>query len=306
MENLKQFDNPQHRRGHHVYNWREFIDALNTFKQRRNAAAFHGECCSQDDQSADSIPWSGSHTYEEALKHLNSGWKFGLDRIAEIRRHIPPDLFDCIMPIQDYKPEMRHTIAGGALDVGSFVAGASPENFVTEVVPADAEQRSQGKKLMTVYVQTANSCFCGWDEFIYRGAYAYALIEHLENCGYSVELWCVAWITWKYPMKVYVKVKEFGELFDNNKMAVTLAAPFFLRRFVFALMECYSDDEVRITHESYGSAMLMKDIDKVVLPDDMDLNPLWIPTVNIATHDKTLEEYRKILDNYIGGNVVQE
>jgi hypothetical protein len=210
------------------------------------------------------------------------------------------------MPVRDYKPEMRHTIAGGSLDVGQFITGASPENFVTEVIPHDADARSQGKKLMTVYVQCANSCFCGWDEFIYRGAYAYALIEHLENCGYSVELWCVSWITWKYPMKIYVKVKEFGELFDNNKMAVTLAAPFYLRRFIFALMECYSDDEVRITYEAYGSAVEMKDIHQVVLPDDMDLNPLWISMVNIDKHDKTLEKYRQILEEYTSGNVIQE
>jgi len=306
----QQKDNPYHKTYFHRYNkWSEFVDALNNAKKNHNPNASDS---SQSDERASSIPWSGTHTFEEALKHLNEGWQWGLDRIKDIRTTIPPDLFDCIMPIVDYKPEMQHKIAGGTLDVGQFITGATPENFITEVIPHDATEnpKQQGKKLITIYIQLYNSCHCDWDAFLYRGSYAFAMIEHLENCGYSVELWSVFYNRisrhGEEHQRIYVKTKEFGELFDANKLAVTLCSPFFLRRFIFALQETYDDTEVWITNHAYGNPPTKNGIEQVVLDDDMDLSPLWISYINIGTAEETLKQYRKLLDDYISGDVLQE
>lgn len=290
----------------HVYTWTEFIEALHDANKQRNPKANN---TSQSTQDSD---WYGTYTYEQALEHLVKGWQTGLDRIRELRSTIPSDMYDAIMPVEDYKPEQRHQIAGGTLDVGSYITGASPENFIAEVIPHEAQDIVQGKKLITIYIQAHNSCHCSADAFFFRGLYTYYLIEHLENCGYSVEFWNVFTNNHEHGMnnkwpeqKIYVKVKEFGELFDTNKLAVTLCSQFYLRRYIFALMETYSDDEVKCTQDGYGYIPNKNKIEDVVLSEDADLNPLWIPFINIGESDKMLKEYKKVLQDYTEGGVIQ-
>lgn len=292
----------------HKYNsWADFIKALKAWTPSPNATQH-----SQNDESDNTIPWSGAYTFEEAMGFLTDGWKAGLERIREIQRTIPPDLFDGIMPVRDYKPEFRHQISGGSLDVGTYVSGATPECFVSEQVPHDSDnaQIQQGKKLLTIYMQSSNSSYCDIDSFMYRGAYMYALVEHLENCGYSVEFWNVDCSSAIHDsnkvQRIYVKVKEFGELFDQNKMAVALASNFYLRRFLFALQETYSPDEITyITNGSYGLPMNVK-IEDVALPEDMDLNPICIGYVNVGTPEETLKRYKEILEKWLNSDVITE
>jgi len=312
MNNQK--DNPNHKPYYHVIDtWYEFLDTIKNYKPNPGADYTDGRA-SQRNEDGETIPWSGAHNWKEALNFLDKGWQEGLDQIKRIQENqIPPDLFDCIMPIEDYKPHMKHQIAGGTLDVGQFVTGASPENFVAEVVDHEASEKVKGKKLITIYIQSFNSCCMGYDAFMYRGAYTYSMIEHLENCGYSVELWTVHYcMAGRYSntpqtQKIYIKVKEFGELFDTNKLAISLCSPFYMRRFIFALQESFEDiGEVNAAVQNAYCYPATGNVEDVALPEDLDINPLWIPLQNIGSPEQTLELYKKLLDGYTSGNVLTE
>lgn len=291
---------------HKYSTWAEFMTAVTT-GQRSPASN-----TTSQREYYESDPWSGTNTFAKSLRHLNEGWKEGLSRIEEVRRRLPSDLFDGIMPVKDYKPELRHQIAGGTIDVVAHIVGASPETFIAEVAPINDEGPIKtGRRLQTIYYSMGNSSFTDKEAFFWRGAYTYLMVEHMENCGFSVELWGLNNVTGSvfggagHAQRIYVKIKEFGELFNNNKLAVALGSSFMLRRYIFALMEQYTTpDEIAITHGAYGYPVSSANVEDIVLSEDADLNPLFINTVNVSEPSKMLEEFRGILKRHLEGNVL--
>lgn len=292
---------------HRFDKWSEFID--NAINGKHNPIIEQSYCRSRQDEWSQSTPWSGAHSFEEALEYLRKGWQDGIQRLKEFQKTIPNDLFDCIMPIRDYKPEQRHMISGGGLDVAAHLSGATPETFIGEIIQHDeGSQIVQGRKLQTVYYNITNSSMMNEAAFFYRGAYTFSMIEHLENCGYSVELWAVNYVTGgPIHQQVFVKVKEFSELFDLNKLAISLCSAFMLRRFVFSIVEQGDNDEIKyIQQKSYGIPVNNALLHDVALPEDMDLNPIWISTVNQSDPQQMLKEFRRLLDLHVNQQTIQE
>lgn len=286
---------------HRFDSWKEFTDKVSTGKHNSMSPT-----TSQNKESYNN--WFGTTTYEEAISLLDKGWQKGIDKVKEIQATLPATLFDGIMPVRDYKPEARHDVAGGILDVAAHITGATPEVFITEKPPVEEDNTKvmHGKKLQTIYMSLVNSAMCSEKAFLYRGAYTFALIEHLENCGFSTEVWGVSPVSGcEINQKTYVKIKTFGELFDVNKMAISLTSSFMLRRYLFRIMECASDMEVQdITCRSYGYPWDIP-FHEVVLQEDQDLNPIWINTHNTEDKDVMLRRFEEILKNHIEGGVIQ-
>lgn len=286
--------------------WAEFMD--NAINGRHNPQV--GTIPTSRRPEWDTKPWSGAESFDVALEYLTKGWDNGIKRLKGFQQGIPPDLFDNIMPVKDYKPEMRHIISGGGVDVAAHLSGATPEVFIGEVVPHDdGTVIEKGRKLQTVYMNITNSSSMSEAAFFYRGAYTFTLIEHLENCGYSVELWVFNYVQHGDQfMKIYVKVKEFGELFDYNKLAISMCSAFMLRRFMFSIMEQSPNSHIScVTDGSYGSPKRCQDSSsEVILPEDMDLHPMFIGTTNQEDPQEMLVEFKKILKTHLEGGVVDE
>jgi len=285
---------------HRYDTWAEFMEIVKHGTPNERATT---PLSSRKDEWAQTKPWSGAHDFNEALRWLEKGWDDGIKRLRNFQRGIPPDLYDCIMPVKDYKPELRHDIAGGAVDVPAHLTGATPETFVTEKAPIEeGNQITTGRRLQSIYMNIANSSFTDEDAFFYRGAYTFSMIEHMENCGYSAELWVVnnvAPVYGGWRQRIYVKVKEFGELFDTNKLAIALCSNFMLRRFMFSIQEQGDDEEITgIQHQSYGLPIGDDKVEDIALPEDMDLNPIWVATVNQHDPARMLEEFRGILNKF--------
>jgi hypothetical protein len=142
------------------------------------------------------------------------------------------------------------------------------------------------------------------EAFLYKGAYTYALIEHLEACGYSVELWVYIMTsdnmyTPQNILKMYVKVKEFAELLDTNKIACSVAGVFAFRRFFFSLMEQLTPAQCQtfgVPNDGYSYPYIHKWQD-ATLPEDMELNPLVITTTNMPDKDAILNDFKLQLKN---------
>lgn len=249
--------------------------------------------------------WYDSKTYDEAISFLEKGWDDGLQQLEAIIKTIPSNIFDSIMPVQDYKPESVHQMAGGTVDVVEHIVGASPLTFVGEQVSDNAEQIVKGRKLKTLYIQIHGDAGVSKQGFMFRGAYNFALIEHLENCGYSVEVWAfdpsTRGLNGAFVQTTYVKVKEFGELLDKNKIAIALASRFMARRFLFALQECYPMEEQERLGDSYGRCATVE-FDDILLPEDRDINPLFVNITCDSNPDSIKTKFLKVLEDHVNND----
>lgn len=283
---------------HRYDTWSNFVASVTQATPKTNA--------DRASRSTSEPEWYGSRSFEEALNFLSKGWTQGITKIEHYRHELPSDLFDCIMAVRDYKPELRHQIAGGTIDISAHLSGATPETFLAEKAPVDEGVTQRGNKLRTIYFNYANSHCVDADAYFYRGALTYLLVEHMENCGYSCEVWGVGILSGGNITQVnYTKIKEYGELFDNNKLVIALASPFMHRRYLFALQETYSDDEIRnITNMMYGFPCNITT--KHILPEDKDLNPIIVEVCNITNKDEMLKLFRNILDRHMNTDVVIE
>jgi len=289
----------------HVYNsWNDFIEKM-TKGQKVTS--------NKSSESVDREGWYGTNTFREAVGYLNSGWHDGLRAINERRKHVPADLFSAIMPVEDYMPELRHVIAGGTVDIPAHITGATPEVFIAEVQSEETREK-RGNKLKTLYVNCANNSNIEVGMFMERGSLVWLLVEHMEKCGFSCEVWaysCHSKGSWRdegsSKVTQLIKVKEFGELFDDNKLAIALCSAFMLRRFVFALMEM-GDNSLEtdmVEDNSYGTILRQK-ADDIILPSDKDLNPLFIDPSGCHNPDQMRQLIKKVLDDHLNTNVLAE
>lgn len=287
---------------HRFDKWSEFME--NAIHGNHNMILRDNECQSRMDEWAETNPWSGCHSFDEALEWLKDGWQDGLDRLKMFQKGIPPDLFDCVMPVKEFKPELQHLVAGGSVDIAAHLTGATPNVFLGEVIPIEqGQQVVKGRKLQTVYVNIGNLSTYTSASYFARGAYTYALIDHMENCGYSCEVWCVQASLCRdnhdLASFIYVKVKEFGELMDPNKTAIALCSAFMMRRFIFSIKEQGDDEMIReIVCKGYGRSF-SPSLESVTLPEDKAIHPLYIDIVNEEDPSVILSKFRHSLQVHI-------
>lgn len=280
----------------HNYSWTEFLELVTKGKRP--------SCRNPSSLRIDSGTWAGTSSMQEALDHLTKGWSGGIDQLRKLQEDIPADLFDGIMPPKEFKPEMTHTIAGGTLDVAAHLSGATPEVFIAEQVLADSDATIvKGRKLQTIYVNIGNTAGYSVEAFMHRGCYIYSLVEHMENCGYSTEVWAISSNIGAGACEQFirVKVKEFGELLDPNKLVCSLCSAFMFRRFIFAIMEMQSAEEVRhlgADGSSYGRTF-SPTIEQACINKEDQLDSLLVNVVNTEDPQQIGDAVKKILSDHL-------
>jgi len=285
---------------HIFHSWSEFVDQVE-HGERTEPRSYLSLYSEYDD-------WAGA-SLQQALRYCHDGWPVGIAKIRELQRTLPPDLFDCVMPVTEYKPELRHQIAGGVIDVAAHLSGATPETFIAEQVPIDGGDTKRGNKVQSIYCNIRNNSDMDENAFFYRGAYTYLMIEHMEQCGYSTEVYTVSPCEGSGMRCVtYIKVKEFGELFDTNKLAIALCSSYMCRRLGLVIEEMYPTEERKqLGFENYGcyGIPIMLSHSTVTLPFDSNLNPIWISSLNQDDPTRMLAEFRRLLREWATTDVIQ-
>jgi hypothetical protein len=276
--------------------WEDFIHKLKTGKRNIGSASL---------QSESDGDWAGSSSMEQAISYLENGWHDGMRKVKDVK--LPKDIFEAVMPVSDYKPELKHVVSGGVVDVGTYLSGASPECFIAEREGEDNEVR--GSKLVTIYYLNVNHCGISTENFLTRGACVYQLVEHLEMCGFSTEVIVVASVcssphttgpTTHNTMTTYLPVKTFREMLDLNKLCCMVASAFSLRRFSFAMWEMAPYEVGRAVGigSMYGYPYTHT-LETVKLPQDKHVNPLLFNMVNIEGKENIIRRFREILQQYL-------
>jgi len=214
-----------------IYSWDEFRSVLDNEPKLEKDNSDLNVWSSKETTETDD--WYGTKSWLEAMFILDAGG-WGIPKLE--RTKIDDKITDSIAPLEDYLTEYVPTVAGGTINIEAAIADSSPEHFMEEEETETV--MTKGKRLLTIYVNCWNHCGIPEDCYFHRGALIYKAIDHLETLGYGCEV--IATFPCRSGQEAhvtYVKVKDFQEMMDIDKLCITMCATFMMRRFLFHLQE---------------------------------------------------------------------
>lgn len=182
--------------------------------------------------------WSGGLTMAQALAMARQGWPEG----AEMAEAVAERLTVANPRVRRRKPSM----AGGAVSVGRMLAG-DPAHMISR-------PKQPGSKMITVFVEAGCSGAIDADTLMVRAAIIIAIVDLMENNGYSCNIVATDTSTWRSGGAVYqlaVTLKAAGERLNLNDIAFALGHPAFLRKLSFGTQT--TANEIRETWEGLGN-----------------------------------------------------
>lgn len=160
--------------------------------------------------------WFGTPSMSAAIDIARNGWRTGSDRAMEAL-----EIIDADNPLQRHR---QHAIAGGRVNVGRMLSG-NPMHMSLR-----AKQPSH--KAITLFVDTLNSASVEADDMIVRAACIGAMVDILEDRGYSCDIVAVAYSS---DWQIATTLKSAGEKMDISDLVFGLGHPSYLRRLSFAV-----------------------------------------------------------------------
>tara|TARA_R100000008_G_scaffold25041_2_gene13507 strand:- start:5580 stop:6464 length:885 start_codon:yes stop_codon:yes gene_type:complete len=254
-----------------IYSWEEFRAALDKDPKPSETKSLRDYASHKD---VDDDEWYGTKSWTEAMFLLDAGG-WGLTRLE--RTKVDDKILDSVAPLEDYLTDYVPTVAGGVVNIEAATTDASPEHFLEEEETETII--TQGKRLLTVYVNCWNHNGIPEDCYFHRGALIYKTIDRLESLGYGCEVIAT------FPCRsgdtahvVYVKVKDFQEMLDADKLCIAMCSTFMMRRFLFHLQEL-EPEHIRKRYGyyeagGYGTQIPMgglKDDDVMIQQDSSEL-----------------------------------
>lgn len=166
--------------------------------------------------------FSGVSTIDEAFDMCRNGWKEGGETIERTRSYI--HALNPTLP----KP-IKYAIAGSTPNVPRAVAG----NILNMRAPE--EGKSARRKIITILYNVCQSCAVPKEVITNKAAVTAALIDVIEEQGFSCEVIVVAKTT-SYNLNDYlsIMIKESHHPVDTNRLAFCLGHSAMFRVLCFA------------------------------------------------------------------------
>lgn len=172
--------------------------------------------------------WYGTPTFEAAMQQARFGWPEGLEKIAAISNAVNEAVAQRAMTRQ----ETFYATSGAVVDIGRFTGG-EPECMMNFV-----EDAAVGRKILTIRVNVSASCSNESYRLFNRGAAVIALVDLLEQNGFSCEIIAFDTTAWNGSLyTVEAPLKVCGYQLDRDRLAFGLCSPSFLRRVLFSVEE---------------------------------------------------------------------
>ena len=277
-----------------IYSWEEFRSALDKDPKRSDIKKLRSYASHKD---VDNDDWYGTKSWTEAVFLLDAGG-WGLNRLE--KTELDDTIMESIAPLEQYLTEYVPTIAGGIVNIEAATTDASPEHFLEEdetdtVIAA-------GKRLLTIYVNCWNHNGIPEECYFHRGALIYKAVDRLESLGYGCEVIAV------FPCRgsgeahaTYVKIKDFQEMIDADRLCISMCATFMMRRFLFHLQELESD-KVRLQYGyyeagGYGTQILMGTLEdsEVMIQQDSSELVFWYDVSGLTTVESIEKSFKKLV-----------
>ena len=277
-----------------IYSWEEFRSALDKDPKRSDIKKLRSYASHKD---VDNDNWYGTKSWTEAVFLLDAGG-WGINRLEKTQ--LDDSIMESIAPLEQYLTEYVPTIAGGMVNIEAATTDASPEHFLEEeetdtVIAA-------GKRLLTIYVNCWNHNGIPEECYFHRGALIYKAVDRLESLGYGCEVIAV------FPCRgsgeahaTYVKIKDFQEMIDADRLCISMCATFMMRRFLFHLQELESD-KVRLQYGyyeagGYGTQILMGTLNdsEVMIQQDSSELVFWYDVSGLTTVESIEKSFKKLV-----------
>lgn len=192
---------------------------------RDNNLAMHDQHASTE--SGDSS-WAGTSSYEEAVKLLTCGYTDILDKLSlGIRK--------AMKSLNDFDFSKSYMIED--------VQGVCPiiPNYLQGLPKTMSYRQPVAKKIKTIniaYAPTAN-CGTGAEEFVEAGIGLLSAIRAIEKSNISIKLDCMFKTSYARKEAVIgsVRVKNYRDRLDLQKLCFPIAHPSMLRRIGFKFLE---------------------------------------------------------------------
>lgn len=167
--------------------------------------------------------WKGSNSMAHALRLARNGWTKGTELASEAAEVITGD--------HAIARKRMHSVAGGRVNVGRMLSG-NPLHMVKR-------PKTEGRKVITLFVQTFMSSGIEPENAIIRAASIAALSDVLAQNGYSCEIVAICTTQDRRqttPMgHIATVVKEAGEPLNIENIVFALGHPSMFRRFYFGI-----------------------------------------------------------------------
>lgn len=213
--------------------------------------------------------WSGTKTFDDAMKLAREGWPEGLALIEKLTAGVERYSGSLVK-----KPEVQWDVAGDFADAGLYATGV-PECMGSFT---EAEAVEGSGKVLRIIINGFYSSGFDAATIMRRGAATLALIDALENAGRSCEL--VMALSGSGSMNKssndihteLVPLKQAGEAAEMDRLAFICAHPASFRRIGFSVGE----NEDKETREHFGCyqggfyyfpATYTDDTADIVIPD---------------------------------------
>ena len=186
------------------------------------------------------------------------------------------------------------------INIEAATTDASPEHFLEE--EESDTVITQGKRLLTIYVNCWNHNGIPEECYFHRGALIYKAVDHLETMGYSCEVIATFPCSGSGGVHItYVKLKDFQEMIDADRLCIAMCATFMMRRFLFHLQELESE-EIRLQYGyyaagGYGTQIRMgeiKDSDVTIQEDSAEL-VFWYDVSGLTDTDEIDEAFKTLV-----------
>lgn len=218
----------------------------------RNPAGYDAGLCSYPitEEDTDHNHWSGSYNMDQALRWHKSKWPHGVKLCREIATRIKPELKRLTGHLELYQREVA-SITGRRINQQAVVEDR-PEQFFKEV---ETQQGVVGNnKLVSVFIQCGYSWMTNVKDVIRFGltlAETINLIELYNIARFKITMVMDLSGLNGNRLTVLIPFKNYQQSLPKNRLISTIAAPYFLRRFMFCVMDTMKD-LLRPSDNAYG------------------------------------------------------
>lgn len=282
--NLQIYDKGGKRVVHEYFS--SIYQMLNVLENRPNNSVMKNKHSSTKPESGGE--WYGTSNYEEAVELLTCGYTDILDKLRLGIQKATKSLKD----IDFSKSHLIEDVQGGSPIVPNYLQGLPKSMSYRQAVAKKV------KTINIIYVPCAN-CNADPEEFIDAGVAILSAIRAIEKSNISVRLDCMLSDSVSNNEAVIgiVRVKNYRDRLDLQKLCFPIAHPSMLRRIGFKYLETAPDMQDDRFSFAYGTTPSLNSLEEFLkLPENTIL-------INMGKIKEGLENDPKKVIDYINEKI---
>lgn len=282
MNNLKVYEKEDVRVIH------EEFDSINSLLNTLSSRPKNKIMKDADSSESGTYSFTNTNSYSEAESLLVSGYSGILDKIKLGIKQASKSLLDYEVP----KSTIIEDVQGATPIVPNYLSGIPKSMTFRKQLPKKI------KTINLVYSPNEN-CSTSAEDFIKAGVAILSAIRVIEKNNISIKLDCMFTDTYnsKEVIVSTVKVKDYKDRLDLQKLCFPLAHPSMERRIGFKYIETVPEMSQKGFHYGYGRTTDLKELDKWI---NLPKNSVLL-TLRQINHD--LNNDPKEVINYINSKI---